>query len=203
MKPVAIAAWRFVVGLRGPSKTANARRIRERGETARSLVVREATPEDIPALAHLHVVTWNATYGGLLMKGPSVEIRAHQWREAFAANDGSWFCYVIGGRKGDLVGFAKGVRGDGPAMSGELSKIYLLREYQRMGLGRRLVGHVTRRFLGQGVPTMSLYVDPRNPSCGFYEALGGTNTIEPDGKVNYSWYRWQDLHTLASICPID
>jgi len=63
--------------------------------------------------------------------------------------DGSWFCFVVENRKGELVGFAKGKtynHSDLPDFSGELNKIYLLREYQRLGLGRRLVGCVARRF---------------------------------------------------------
>jgi hypothetical protein len=49
---------------------------------------------------------------------------------------------------------------------------------------------------------MSLYADPGNSSCRFFEKLGAENLIEPNGKVNYSWYVWKDLKKLASICPI-
>jgi len=44
------------------------------------------------------------------------------------------------------------------------------REYQRQGLGRRLVGHVARRFLGQGIGSMVLFGEARNPSCAFWDA---------------------------------
>jgi hypothetical protein len=79
-------AWRMLAGLARPSKNWNVRRLRARGETAASLKIREATAADIPALARLHVKTWNATYAPFLMKGPSYEIRERQWREAFAKN---------------------------------------------------------------------------------------------------------------------
>ena len=90
-------------------------------------------------------------------------------------------------------------RGDG---SGELNKIYLLGEYQRLGLGRRLVGKAARRLLSQGVISMSSYVEPRNPSCRFYEALGAEWLREPNGEINYSWYVWRDLPHLATICSV-
>jgi ribosomal protein S18 acetylase RimI-like enzyme len=203
MRPAVISASRFLLGLRGPSGAANARLLRRRGESLESLAIREATVADIPALAELHVTTWNATYAGLFMKGPPVAVRAHQWRDAFAAAERRWFCVVIETRAGDLVGFAKGRwEVDSPA-SGELNKIYLLRHYQRLGLGRRLVGHVTRRFLAQGRSSMSLFADPRNPSCRFYEALGGEPLREADGTINYNWYVWRDLRRLAEICPVD
>src|SRR5262249_50495079 len=136
-----------------------------------AIIIREAAPADIPALADLHVRTWNATYPQV-QKKPTYEIRERQWRDAFRVTNGSVFCFVVEEENGSLVGFAKGTPADRPEFSGELSKIYLLREYQRRGLGRRLVGHVARRFLNQGITSMVLFADPSNPSCSFYEALG-------------------------------
>ena len=107
-----------------------------------SFIIREATAADIPALADLHVKTFNQTHGEVLKK-PTYEIRERQWREAFEVTDGSWFCFVIEGSNGELVGFAKGTpydHHDLPDFSGELNKIYLLREYHRQGLGRRAGG---------------------------------------------------------------
>lgn len=109
MKPVAIAAARFLLSLRGPWMMANVRLLRTRGETARSLRIRDATAEDIPVLARLHVTTWNATYAPL-MKGPGSPNREQQWRDAFAKNDGTWFGLLVERANGELVGFAKGRR---------------------------------------------------------------------------------------------
>lgn len=170
------------------------------GRSAASLVIREATPADIPALAQLHVTTWNATYASMLMKGPAVSVRERQWREAFANSDGSWFCFVVENSQGDLVGFAKGTRSDHPEYAGSLSKIYLLREYQRLGLGRRLIGHVARRFLSQGITSMWLFGDARNPSCNAWLALGAIKTDDDPGNGNYGW---RDLQRLAERCPIE
>jgi ribosomal protein S18 acetylase RimI-like enzyme len=169
-----------------------------------SLVIREANAADISALADLHVRTWNATYPEVEKK-PSYEIRERQWRAAFEVTDGSWFCFVVEDETGELVGFAKGTsyhHRDLPEYAGELSKIYLLREYQRLGWGRRLVGHVARRFLSQGVSSMVLFADPQNPSCRFYEALGAERLLDDAGKF-HGGYGWRDLRRLASICPIE
>lgn len=199
VKAIVFAAWRSVATLLGPSRAENARKLRQRGETVATLVVRDATAADIPALAQLHVTTWNATYAPMGMKGPSVAVREHQWREAFAKADGRWFCLVIENGSGDLVGFAKANRSDGE-YAGELNKIYLLREYQRMGLGRRLVGHVARRFLSQGITSMWLFGDARNPSANAWKALGAVKTDDDPGNGNYGW---RDLRRLAERCPVD
>jgi len=197
MKRALFAGWRFVARLHRPSRTANARRLDARGETIESLVIREATAADVPALARLHVTTWNATYAPLLMKGPSVAIRECQWREAFAKQDRSWFCFVVERPDGELVGFAKGNRSDHSEFGGELNKIYLLREYQRLGLGRRLLGEVARRFVSEGINSMWLFGDARNPSSRVWVALGAEKTDDDPGNGNYGW---RDLRKLATLC---
>ena len=165
---------RSLRGLSRPSRATNLRQLQARGEAVESFRFRDATADDIPALARLHVTTWSDTYGA--RNPPSYELRHRQWRETFDRVKGSWFCIVIERPGGDLVGFATAERyrdEELSALSGQLSKIYLLREYQRLGLGRRLVGHVARRFLDQGINSMVLFGIPQNLSCAAWEALGG------------------------------
>ena len=168
------------------------------------VVIREATEADIPALVDLHVKTWAATYPGVASP-PTHAIRERQWREAFGTRDGSWFCFVIEDAGGRLIGFAKGNRYDHPDLpqfSAELNKIYLLEECQRMGLGRRLTGHVARRFLDEGRTSMVVFAEPDNPSCRFYEALGAEKVFAANGEF-HGTYGWRDLWRLAASCPID
>jgi ribosomal protein S18 acetylase RimI-like enzyme len=193
---VLVGAWRSLAALARPSRRRNLRRLRRRGETAASLTIREATPADIPALARLHVKTWNATYAPLLMKGPGYGIRERQWREAFGRKDLHWFCLVVERLDGELVGFAQGNRSDHPDFAGELNKIYLLREYQRVGLGARLLGHVARQFLSRGIDSMWLFGDARNPSSRAWSALGAEKTDPDPGTGNYGW---RDLRRLAAL----
>ena len=137
------------------------------------------------------------------MNAPTYQLRERQWREQFEKADGSWFCFVVESHDGQLVGFAKG-RKRGPEesaeYSGELNKIYLLREYQRLGIGRRLVGHVVRRFLSEGVGSMVLFGIPQNPACAFHEALGGERLYAANGEFHGA-YGWRDLRNVAAICP--
>lgn len=161
-----------------------------------TFTIREATAADVPALAQLHVTTWNATYAPFGMKGPSVEVRERQWCQKFASDDPAFFCFVVEDPGGEMVGFAQANRSDNPDYAGELNKIYLLREYQRMGIGRRLVGHVARRFLDLGIESMWLYGDARNPSRFAWIALGAEKTDSDPGNGNYGW---KDLRRLAEL----
>jgi L-amino acid N-acyltransferase YncA len=171
----------------------------------KTVIIREATSADVPALARLHVTTFNETHAPVLMNGPTYEVREYQWRQAFQSADGGWFCFVIEDPNGELIGFAKGQRyahRDQPDFAGELNKIYLLREYHRRGLGRLLLGHVARRFLSQGISSMLLFGDARNPSNLFYEALGADKLFAANGEF-HGGYGWRDLRRLASSCPAE
>ena len=195
---------RFVMGLKRPSKQTNIRLLKERRETLSSFKIREACIEDVSALAALHVKTWNETYWTTLVR-PTFRVREYQWHQQFKVKDGSWFCLVVENKNGELVGFAKGKtynHSDLPEFSGELNKLYLLREYQRLGLGRKLVGHVARRFLAQGISNMVLFGIAENPSCGFHEALGGEKLYARNGEF-HGGYCWRDLRKLADGCPIE
>ena len=163
--------------------------------------LRDAHETDIAALAALHVLTYNETHRGGRPGGPSHELRERQWRDAFARQDGSWFCFVIEDDDGELVGFAKGTPHDGglPGYAGELNKIYLLRRVQRQGLGRQLLSEVARRFLERGVTSMLLFGDAKNPSNGFYEAFGAERLYSDTGEF-HGGYGWRDLSALVERC---
>jgi GNAT superfamily N-acetyltransferase len=163
--------------------------------------LREATAQDAPALADLHVRTFNETHIQGRGDGPTFELRERQWRDAFVLQDGSWFCVVVEGAGGELVGFAKGTRHDGgvPGYAGELNKIYVLRRYHHRGLGRRLVCWVARTFLARGITSMLLFGDARSPSNGFYETLGAERLYSPSGEF-HGGYGWRDLRSLTTRC---
>ena len=186
---------RFVNGLKRPSKRANRLLLKRRGQDLNSLVIREATAEDIHDLALLHVKTWSETYGG---HGPRFGVREFQWRELFKQFPRDWFVLVIENAAGELVGFAKGQpynHQDLPEFHGELNKFYVLREYQRLGLGRRLLVEVARRLISMGINNMVLFGIPQNPSCKFHEAMGGERLIDRNG-VFRGGYCWRDLREI-------
>jgi ribosomal protein S18 acetylase RimI-like enzyme len=158
------------------------------------------TEDDVQAVAALHVATFNETHT-VNNDGPSYELRASQWRMAFQERARNWFGVVIENEAGELVGFAKGRPHDGavPGFQGELNKIYLLRTYHRLGLGRRLICDVAQRFLDRGMSSMLLFGEATNPSNGFYEAMGGERLFARTGEFHGA-YGWRDLHELVGRC---
>lgn len=163
--------------------------------------IRDATHADVPALASLHVQTFNETHCGGRAAGPSYELRERQWREGFTVNDGNWFCFVVEDNAGELVGFAKGTPHDGgvPGFAGELNKIYVLHRFHRQGIGRLLLCNVARRFVDRGVTSMLLFGEAKNSSNGFYERVGAERLYGEGGEFHGA-YGWRDLRTLLAKC---
>ena len=159
-----------------------------RGEVA----LRDATAGDIPALAELHVRAFRQTHGG----GPNARTREEQWRAKFASGE-LLFCLLLEA-EGAPVGFATGERhhAEPREYRGELNKIYLLREWQGRGLGRRLLVSSAQRFMAAGIDSMLLFGDANSRSNGFYERMGGERLHAPDGAF-HGGYGWPDLTRLA------
>jgi len=162
-----------------------------------SFKIREATASDVPALASLHVATFGETHG--TFDAPTVETRKWQWQKAFQDKDDSWFCLVIEKKDEGLIGFAKGQsynHADHAEFSGELNKIYLLRKYHKLGLGRQLVCKVANEFIKRGINSMLLFGDAINPSNKFYEQMGAEKLFAKNGEF-HGGYGWRDLQNLA------
>jgi len=197
LEPFAAGIVRRLAALTRPSGRANARKLRERGETLHSIVFRDATAADIPALAELHVTTWNATYN--TTRGPTIALRTRQWEEVFARQDPRAFVLVVENVEGRLIGFAFGRPHRGyPGFTGELSKIYLRWEYHGLGLGRAMMGHVARRFLARKIESFCLFAELRNPTLGFYDRLGGERLHDEHGRFTGA-FGWRNLSALAEL----
>jgi ribosomal protein S18 acetylase RimI-like enzyme len=177
-----------------PTRAENARRLRERGESLDSIVVRDAVASDIPALAELHVALWNATYR--TSRGPGVATRVRQWTELFAAEPRRDFVVLLEDRDGRLIGFAAGWPEEGE-FPGQLAKIYLRWEYHGLGLGRRLMQESARRFLARGMDSFILFAERNNPSIGFYDRMGGERLTDERG-VFTGAYCWRDVRRLLA-----
>lgn len=186
------ALRRRIDGLFRPSGTANAKRLRARGESLDSIRLREAVAADVPALAELHVTTWNATYR--TSRGPTIATRTWQWDQVFAKESRRDFVLVLEDRDSRLIGFTWGIPHEGE-FAGQLSKIYLRWEYHGLGLGRRLLHETARRFLARGIGSFILFAEASNPTLGFYDRLGGERLLDERGRFTGA-YGWRDVRAL-------
>ena len=139
--------------------------------------VRPAQVADAAAIARVHVATWRTAYRGLLGDDflDSLDEATYEERWSRILAEGSSRVYVASGGA-DVVGFASGgrERAGEDGYSGELYAIYVLRESQGRGHGRRLVEAVVGGLRELGLEDMIVWVLRDNTSArGFYERLGG------------------------------
>lgn len=91
----------------------------------------------------------------------------------------------------EIVGFVSGGRSrdDSWEFEGEVTGLYILKQYQRMGFGRRLMNAAVSRLLDAGVSSMSIWVLEGNDNAiKFYERLGGRRIGTTQRKVGNKFY---------------
>jgi len=170
--------------------------------------IREATLDDVPGIARVHVDTWRTAYPGIVpaehLAGLSYERSEARWRE-FAFREGSPSLVFVAEDAGQIVASASG----GPerdgivGYDGELYGLYVLAAYLRQGIGRVLTLTVARRLVADGFQAMVIWVLKDNLKARvFYEALGGvpisekTITIGGAELIDVA-YGWPDIRSLT------
>ncbi len=170
--------------------------------------IREATIDDAAGLARVHVDTWRTAYAGIVpdehLAKLSYEQRTQRWREMFAAPYPGRLMLAAENEQGQVVGFAIGgpERESDPVYKGELYGLYLLKEYQKRGIGRKLVTTIAQFLLKSGFTNMLIWVLAENPACDFYEALGGRpvrgkSVVIGGKKLRELGYGWDDIRDFA------
>ena len=161
--------------------------------------VRRAQVADAPAIARVHVAAWRSTYRGLLADEflDSLDELNYTERWGRILAEGTSRIYVASGGD-DIVGFASGgrERAGEDGFDGELYAIYVVREAQRLGHGRRLVEAVVAGLRELGLEDMIVWVLRDNAGARrFYERLGGVYVREQPitigstllQEVSYGW----------------
>jgi len=174
--------------------------------------IRTATPDDARTLGVMHVASWHETYLGLLpdkmLSSLSVESRAAAWAKIMQepATERSTVVYVAE-HQGMIVGFGScgAQRTDtltDEGYDGEVSAIYVLREFQKRKIGTRLFRAMSSDLLSRGFKATALWVLRDNLRARrFYEHLGGKVVAERedvrDGAVLVELaYGWPDVAEL-------
>lgn len=151
-------------------------------------IVRIPSPDDVEAIARVHVQSWRETYTGLvpeeLFGDAALERRVRFWTRVL---DDLPPRVRVAEREGVVVGFAFAgeatgpdvTKGFAPARQLQLFSIYLLAQHHGTGLGQRLLDAVI------GDEPAQLWVAKENPrAIAFYRRNGfeldGVEYVDPD-----------------------
>ncbi|MCS6801800.1 MAG: GNAT family N-acetyltransferase [Chloroflexota bacterium] len=169
--------------------------------------VRLAVPGDAAGIARVHVDGWKTTYRGIV---PDAYLDRLSYRRSYEARrtmldlPPAGHCTLVATDPiGWVVGFADlGPARDALGFDGELYALYVMKAYQRLGLGAWLLETAARAHLAAGRRSMLLWVLAANhPARRFYEAFGGealaTKLIAIGGApLEEIAYGWRDLAAL-------
>ena len=162
---------------------------------------------DCPAIARVHVQSWRESFSGIVpqvfLDKMSVEKRTRAFEQGFSA--ALYKMYVAETPDYGIVGFADfgEPREKVNGYEGELYAIYLLPEFQRRGIGRRLFQLGADYLSKTGKRSMYLMTLEISPYRAFYEKLGGRiigkMPVEIEGiRYDELIYGWDDLDLIGT-----
>lgn len=165
------------------------------------LNVRRANQGDATDIAKTQIGSWRTTYKGIVsddyLDNMSVSNRAEMWQQAIRQNK----VYVLEEDSGAIVGFAAGGPHDSTDFKdydSELYAIYLYKDSQRLGGGKKLFDAVVTDLVEKGHKNMMCGVLKENPACIFYDHIGGEVIGEAtvdvgDEKHQEVYYGFKDI----------
>jgi ribosomal protein S18 acetylase RimI-like enzyme len=172
--------------------------------------IREATQADAPGMAKVRVDTWRDAYRGILpgelLAGLSYQATAERWQKVYwEAREPGVAVFVAENEHQEIVGIAicGPEQSQDPIYQGEIYVLYVLPQYQRQGIGRRLVERCIQHLVDElKFKTMLIWVIAENPYRRFYEMLGGKasgeKTKDIGGKMVVEvGYGWETIDALA------
>jgi ribosomal protein S18 acetylase RimI-like enzyme len=184
--------------------------------TEMTFVIRAATDADAEAIATVHIAAWRETYAGLVsnqrLESLNVRDRASRWAETLrdTKTEGRTSAFIVEA-KSCTVGFSSfGLQRSTElalqGFDGEISAIYILKDAQRKGTGRRLVDLMAAELILRGLAGGSVWVLRENlPGRRFYETLGAKLIGErkdrrSGGEISVEFaYGWPSLIALRSL----
>lgn len=168
--------------------------------------IRKGTINDAYGIARVQVKGWHTTYNGIVpdkfLNQMSIEEQEKKLRIGLTNKQRKERFFVAENDKSEIVGYIIGGENryseEYPDCGGELYAIYILKNYQRDGLGRKLVQTLVDWLKDNKFNQMLVWVIADNPAKYFYEKLGakylGEKQLEIEGKkLDEYVYIWDDL----------
>jgi GNAT superfamily N-acetyltransferase len=176
-----------------------------------SIVIRPARGGDAEAIARVRVDSWRETYRGIIPQAYLDAMKLEQsralWEKVLTAGSTAVSVFVAE-RGAEIVAFGSGNMLAEPkrGFDAELSAVYVRREFQRAGIGRRLVAEtaVALSQRDRGASGLIVWVIAGNKGArAFFERLGAELVVEQA----FQWdcmdlleagYGWRALEPLTA-----
>ena len=137
------------------------------------MILREANRGDLFSIAKVQVDSNRSTYVKIMpedyLNNLTYESKANEWDERLFNQKNTEFMYVVENGNAKIVGFASAsLFRTNDLFERELYSIYILKEFQRKGMGKLLIKAIITKFTESNVKSMTLWTLQNNPSRLFY-----------------------------------
>lgn len=144
-----------------------------------NLVIRKMEVEDAEGIVDVAEKTWRTAFTGILSEATLKEKeekrdeRIANWRTAPTTEGEIVFVAELDGK---IVGFIEGglqAEDKKYRTSAEIGNLYVLKEYQKFGVGKLLFNTMLEELKLRGCKNVILYVIEKNNAKDFYKKMGG------------------------------
>lgn len=139
--------------------------------------IRSATADDVPEISRVHVESWQGSFRGIApddyLESMSIERRKKVFAERL---ENPTYKMLVASEPGSgVVGFIDfgTPEFENYGYDARVYSFYMLPEFQRLGLGRRLFERCFERLVAEGYRSMCLDTLEKSPYRKFYEKNGG------------------------------
>jgi ribosomal protein S18 acetylase RimI-like enzyme len=164
------------------------------------IAIRQADRKDADAIASVHGIAWRGAYSGIIPHkalNTMITRRGTDWWLRVINRSGAVLVADVGGVVAGYVTFGRN-RARQLTQQGEIYELYLLPEYQGVGLGTRLFDSARKALRAHDLKGLVVWaLDDNAVANGFYHGLGGRDVAEGTEtfddktlkKVAYVWNR--------------
>lgn len=172
--------------------------------------IRKASPGDAAVIARIYTETWRDTYAGMIpdriLLGMSDQRHAALWARNLRNNRRREAAIVAEDDGPGIIGFGScgPVKEQKLGAAGEIYTLYVLPDFQGLGIGKRLLAALFKTLVDRGQDSALIWVLSQNPARFFYQAMGGTQVAvraKPfhDAHLDELAFLWPNLE--AAIAP--
>ena len=140
----------------------------------KTLSIKLASIEDIPAIVKIAYDTWFVTYQDVISQAQIEYMFGEMYtpESIYKQMDFYKHAFLILYQAEIPIGFASYGKLEEPINTYKLHKLYLLPIEQNKGFGRMLLNEVEKQVAALGADHLQLNVNRKNPALSFYEKLG-------------------------------
>lgn len=138
--------------------------------------IRPAILADIPALARINVDTWRSNFAGIIPDDFLANMSYEKYQGFERGFISGKYFYYVAEIKNEITGYACVIKNSVKpeyTSSGELKMIYVKKDFQNMGIGKKLFKKATTYLHENGCTSMIALTLKASQAPLFYSAMGG------------------------------